>query len=242
MGKNFFIYALALNSIISYSQGVNDYSLGLNFIKQDSFNSVSNDETLFKWRHGPGLYLGYVVLADDLGDNFKNFIDFGLSWTFEYKRVIALGVRIDYGVSKTKQDISLDTTTWNHKTRAYFYRGELFLGINIFESRDFKIMPIVGISSISIMSKSLDPNFPYYIEDEKVIFDYEKEKITFEKGATLFGITIDFKIRKQRFKANEFAAIKLNYSYYMSNFEKKYGMFNGNIQSITIGAGGLFGL
>lgn len=202
-------------------------------VDQDSI-SVSPQPQLSNWGYGVDLNLGYGLFSVDLERNFKNFITYGLSFTFEYKKIVVLGLGYSYGGSRTREEIPINGIVWENDLRANIHCGDLFIGHGLLNNEIFRMTPFFGMALIKITPH--EPN--------KYDFDFEDsilyEKVRFDKVAYLFGLMLDIKTTRNINKSNtSYGAIRLKYSYYMPHFEKKYGGFNGNIHCITVGIGGV---
>lgn len=238
MKNNILVYAIIFHHLFCLGQNsFNQNSNTLNsllFIEQDS-GAVFFSDKLSNWSYGFGMFSGYNILSNDLSDKFKNFISFGGSASIEYNNAVIMSIGLVYGPSKTKEDIMLNEKIWNKNSRANFYRVEVYLGHAVFDSKPLKIIPILGVSFDDIKTK--EPN-PYDFDYEDTLLH---EKVQFSEDSFFLGLILDIKTANN-YSSNpkSYGAIRIKYSYLMTDFENKYNMFDGNIHSITLGIGGLY--
>jgi hypothetical protein len=237
MKNSILVYSIVFHQLFCLGQNSNHQNSGtlnsIPSIEQDSI-VVFQQHQLSNWGYGVDLNLGYGIHSGDLENNFKNFMTYGLSFTFEYKKIVLLGLGYSYGASRTREEIPIKGIVWDNDLRANIHRGNLFVGHGLLNNKTFRMTPFFGIALVSI--RSHEPN--------KYDFDFEDsilyEKVRFEKGAYLFGLMLDIKTTRNSNESDtSYGAIRLKYSYYIPHFEKKYGVFNGNIHCITVGIGGV---
>ena len=195
---------------------------------------VSSQYQLSNWGYGASLYLGYGNLSEGLDNRFKNFMSYGLYFTFQYKRIAGINLGYSYSASRTKEDIPINGIIWNKDLRANFHCGELFLSSTLIDNETFKIAPLCGLALISINAHEPN-NYDFNLEDN-LLYD----KVKFDKSAYTFGAIFDIKTTKNNKERHSYGAIRVRYTYYVPHFEKKYDGFTGSIHSIAIGIGGIF--
>ena len=236
--KGFFIiYLVSLSSILSLAQNIGiqkEYNSEITKVENDSTHiSVTNQ--LSNWEYGAALFLGYNKLTGDLESKFKNSLSFGISWSFEYKNIIALGLEYSYGASKTKVDIPIEDRSWYEGYRANFDHFELFLGTKVFEKEVFSFMPFLGMALSEIRSKDKE-TYVYYI-DPNLLPPYKQER--FDRISPVFGCILFIKTTKENtYNDRSYGGIRIKYTYSRPNFDKKYDMFGGEIHAITVGFAG----
>ncbi|MFL1011760.1 hypothetical protein [Flavisericum labens] len=237
MKNNILVYAIIFHHLFCIGQNSSHHNLSiLNLVltvEQDSI-TVSPQHQLSNWGYGVDLNLGYGLLSGDLENNLKNFITYGLSFTFEYKKIVVLGLGYSYGGTRTKEDIQLNGIVWENDLRANIHRGDLFIGHGLLNNKAFRMTPFFGMALIKITPH--EPNNYDFDFEDSILY----EKVRFDKLAYLFGLMLDIKTTRNSNESNiSYGAIRLKYSYYMPHFEKKYSVFNGNIHCITVGIGGV---
>jgi hypothetical protein len=188
-----------------------------------------------KWAVGLEYFTGYGILTDDLTKTYINSVPYGVGGDFYHKR-LALYLRDYIGFSKTIRDVPYTGGIWANGSATRIFIPEASLGYTVAENKNIKITPFSGYALTLITpSKSKLNEVPELSQVELLTSTY------------LLGLNLDFKLNPPKTGGiisiyelgHGFVFIRLRYSYNITQFNKKYPGFDGNIHSITLGIGGL---
>lgn len=219
-------------------------------MSQDSLNTVSIDfiekypsskygnyvkkNALFvyqasNWGLGFDFFSGYGVFDGKLGEYFGGVVPIGVAFDIQYKSLI-LYLRDYIGFSKTKKDIPFEEDVWKKNETSLVFLPEATLGLEVLNSKKFKIAPFAGISSLDL-GPTLNNS-----ESE----DYDKIDLDFTSAPCL-GINLDIKLKpiynfvSIRREESSYSLLKIRYSYHKPNYPDR---FSGGLHTIVIGYGG----
>ncbi|MFL1011762.1 hypothetical protein [Flavisericum labens] len=131
------------------------------------------------------------------------------------------------GLSKLKENITIDDGIWNKGYKAEIFILEASVGFPLIDKKSFKIAPYFGIDSTIINGKK-----EIYLSDAYRL--EERYNVEFNNTTFLLGLNFDIKIKP---KMLEYYYVTIGYAYYLPNFEKKYDRFNGDIHLLSFGWG-----
>jgi hypothetical protein len=181
-------------------------------------------------------FVGYGHFEGDISKLYKNQGVFGWDFAFNYKKYF-VHLRINHGITKTKEDISVPSGIYEKGSVAGLLDYELSFGYNVLENRVIKLSPFVGIATIEI-----EP----YIEEEQD--DSIKSEIKIEMSETFVcGLNLDFKIWSRYYKdttnkiQHSYWFIRLHYGYNYSTISNEYYDATGNVHHLTLGLGYSYG-
>ena len=187
-----------------------------------------------KWGFGFDFFSGYGKYTKELGENFGHHIPLGVAFHIQYNQFI-LYLRDYIGIGKTRDDMTISSTTWEKDAKANFFIPEASIGYVIHDADRFKIAPYLGIAAslITPTERSIDENPEYKNVDVSATTYSCGMNVDLKLGSGSGGVKMVSADPEEAFWF-----VRLRYGYGMPQFEKKYGFFEGNVHYISIGIGG----
>jgi hypothetical protein len=178
-------------------------------------------------------FSGYGILTGNLPKTFKNNVPFGIAFDIYYKH-IALYLRDYIGFSKTIRDIPYSTGIWEKGSQVRVFLPEASLGYVIADNKAIMLAPFAGIAGTDIGPTQFD------VTKEP---DLKEAALKYTMTCS-FGLNLDLKLGHSKTPLvstrieQSFWIIRLRYAYCLTQFDKKYPGYNGNLHYLTIGIGG----
>lgn len=189
---------------------------------------------LSNWGFGVEFFSGYGMFTENLSNEYKNNIPFGVAFDICYKD-FTLYLRDYIGFSKTLNNWDYGDGVWEEDSQVRVFLPEASVGYTILNNKSFKISPFAGIASTNIGPTEYD------LDEEPGL-----ENVNLDFTATYnLGVNLDIKLGKSKNAMvsngpeDSYWFLRLRYSYNSMGFEKKYDGFNGNMHYLTIGLGGI---
>lgn len=181
------------------------------------------------WGFGYEFFVGYNAFTGGISRHFSNNMSAGFAFNALY-RDLYLSLRINYAGTKTKQEITKNNTSWPTDVRGYLAGADLALHYPLYQSRDFRLMPFIGIGGMGIGPTDTEI-------DKQPDLKNMKEFSTFNY---LAGLELQLNSWDQEVDLTSTGGLYLGirYTYYMPNYKRKYDALEGNMHMITISIGG----
>lgn len=181
------------------------------------------------WGFGYELFLGYNTLTDGLNRHFGNSIAGGFAFNVLYHD-FDLSLRFNYASAKTRREVIHKDIAWPANIGGYLVGADLSLHYPLYQSRDLKLMPFVGIGGMGIGPTDAE------IEDHPELDDFKE----FSTLNYLVGLELKLNSwnREVDLSRSGGSYLGIRYSYYMPNYERKHALLEGNMHMITLSFGG----
>lgn len=184
------------------------------------------------WGFGVEFFSGYGIFTDELSDKFKNNVPMGVAFDVSYKKCIFY-LRDYIGFSRTLHDIPFSSGTWLDHSQVRVFLPEASVGLDLLDTKFFKLVPFAGISATDISPTEYDRGR---------IAEYDDVGLDFTSTYT-YGINLDFKLGSGNGMImggpeDSYWFVRVRYAYNQPQFNKKYQGYDGNFHYITIGVGG----
>ena len=181
------------------------------------------------WGFGYELFLGYNTLTEGLNRHFGNSVAGGFAFNMLY-RDFELSLRFNYASAKTKREVIHRDIIWPTDVGGYLVGADLSLQYPLYQSRDLKLMPFVGIGGMGIGPTDAE------IKNHPELDDFR------ELSTLNYLVGLELKLnswnREVDLSRSGGSYLGIRYSYYMPNYNRKHELLEGNMHMITLSFGG----
>lgn len=177
------------------------------------------------WSYGLYVGLDFGIYGKEYREFFNNTIAVSLGFEFSYKKVF-MGLNMNFTNSKLNQNLIDDSLTILKGERATIGLLNISLGYPVYETEKFRILPFAGygLNFISEAGKQED-----------------KDEIS--KGASIFGVSFDFKNKKTvNFTPSIYNLKEEGNSYIRARIFMSNSSFNQNLKGYSINIGIAYGI
>ena len=176
------------------------------------------------------LLLRYNSFTGGLSHHFGNNVAGGFALDILYYD-FDLSLRLNYtSVNTTKKEITHQDITWPANSKGSLVGGDLALHYPVYQNKDIKIMPFIGIGGMGI--SPLDSEIKKYPE----LGDFK------ELSTLNYSVGLDLKLNSWDQNVDLSGTggfyVGMRYTYYMPNYKQKFNLPGGNMHMITFTFGG----